>query len=553
MGFNPVTGVKNFFTTLRNAPEAQYIVSTAAESQFPSQSSLVVPEKVHYLETTTSVGQESFQSSSSNNNYALAGQQVPLPARPEKEGSGILDKVVAAAGSRWALGFVLVLLVVWGILGGVFGATDTWQVLLQDVSSLQAYFSATLLMRQQNNNTRGLLKRICNLISRSTSNERMVQSLTAEQRRTLQLSQRKIRGEILEGLKTKEDLFDKVANAVANFVGSLLALSIYTAAIILWVFLGIPAGFSDTWQLWVNTGTALEITFVTMFLQNIRSQHEHHMEKTVESIEQLDKEIEMQLRRMTGDMTPNPTIASEPPKLSTWVRGIDIYGFIIGGSIGLTISAVVFATWIAVGDDLEFDDNWWLIIGTYTGLIGFIDGFILKNVDWRETEMAKKHFDQLVAQDAAVFALIGIEVPHIAENTKTSFNQRMSNKIGHWVESTFASYFAIFTVIALLVAASAMQWTETGQLLCNTPTMIAEGFLLITLLNAHNTADVKRRLIYDNVLQRRLVLDKHLAAADDTDSDSDGESVNEKLEESGYYTRTFQVNGVDVEMGPGGI
>lgn len=530
--------VTNFFSTLRNAPEAQYTVSTAAESQFPSQSSLIVPEKVHYLETTRTVGQESFARTDSNDGV------VPLPPRPKKEGGGILDKVVKAAGSRWALGFVLLLLIAWGILGGVFGATDTWQVLLQDVSSLQAYFSATLLMRQQNNNTRGLLKRICNLLSRSTSNERMVKSLTAEQRRTLQQSQHKIRSEIIDALNTKEDLFDKVANSVANFVGSLLALGIYTAAIFLWVFLGIPAGFSDTWQLWVNTGTALEITFVTMFLQNIRSQHEHHLEKSVESIEQLDREIEMQLRRMTGDMTPNPTIASEVPKLSSWVRGLDIYGFIIGGSIGLTISAVVFATWIAVGDDLEFDDNWWLIIGTYTGLIGFIDGFILKNVDWRETELAKVHFDNLIAQDAKVFTLIGIDVPYLANNTKKSFNQRMSDKIGHFVESTFASYFAIVTVIALIITASAMQWTETGQLLCNTPTMIAEGFLLITLLNAHNSADVNKRFIWDNVLQRRLVLDKHLAAADE----SDGLSIHEK---DGYNMQTFQINGVDVEMGGG--
>lgn len=538
MGFNPITAVKTFFTTLRNAPEAQYIVSTAAESQFPSRSSLIVPEKVHYLETTRSYDQDSFRPTPDVGD-------VPLPPRPQKEGGGILDKVVKAAGSRWALGFVLLLLITWGILGGVFGATDTWQVLLQDVSSLQAYFSATLLMRQQNNNTRSLLKRICNLISRSTSNERMVRSLTAEQRRTLQFSQHKLKTEITESLHMKEDLFDKVANGVAKCVGSLLALGIYTAAIILWVFLGIPAGFSDTWQLWVNTGTALEITFVTMFLQNIRSQHEEHMEQSVQKIEELDRDIEMQLRRLTGDMTPNPTIASETPKLSSWVRGIDIYGFIIGGSIGLTISAVVFTLWISVGDDLEFDDNWWLIIGTYTGLIGFIDGFILKNVDWREDDMACKHFNKLIAQDAQVFTLIGIQVPYIADNTKMSFNQRMSNTIGHWVESTFASYFAIFTVIGLVITASAMQWTETGQLLCNTPTMIAEGFLLITLLNAHNQADNKRRLIYDNILQRRLVLDKHLAAAEDMEGYEP--SINEKSEEYYAEARPFNINGVEFD------
>lgn len=536
MGLNPIRGVKNFFTELRNAPTAQYITSTAAESQFPSQNSLIIPEKVHYLETRRELTRDF-----SHDGYD--GGVVPLPARPEKQGFNLLDKVVKAAGSRWALGFILLLLIGWGVLGAVFGANDTWQVLLQDVSSLQAYFSATLLMRQQNNNTRGLLGRICGLISRSTSNERMVKSLSKEQREMLRTSAHPIRGEILEALKVKEDVIDRMANGVSRFVGSLFALSLYTAAIIAWVFLGIPSKFSDTWQLWVNTGTALEITLVTMFLQNIRNQHEENLEKTVKSIDLLDKEIEMQLRRMTGDMTPNPTISSEPPTLSKWVKALDIYAFIIGGSIGLFISAVVFGLWLSVGDALEFDDNWWLIIGTYTGLIGFVDGFILNNVDAREAQMADKHFKKLLAQDSKVFALIGIEVPFAAENPKMSLNKRMSNAIGRAVESTFASYFSFFSVISLLIIASAMQWTETGQLLCNTPTMIVEGFLLITLLNAHNTSEVKRRSVYEGILNRRLYLDKHLAGGN---PDADGLSVYEK---ENSFIQTFTINGKDVEMG----
>ncbi|KAL1853213.1 low-affinity Fe(2+) transport protein [Diaporthe australafricana] len=544
MGLNPFRSVKTFFHDLKNAPDAQYITSAAAPTQFPSQESFNLPEKVHYLETSARLSRHFTHAS-----LEQVGQvgAAPLPPRPEKKKTNVLDAVVRAAGSRWTLGVVLLLLIVWGVLGAVFGPTDTWQVILQDVSSIQAYTSATLLMRQQNNNTRGLLQRICGLISRSESNERMVRSLTAEQRARLRSSTQKIRSEVIDSLHHKQDMFDKISNGVAKATGSMIALIIYWAGIIGWVFSGLPLKFSDTWQLDVNTATALEITFTTVFLQNIRSSHDKHLDKTVQGIERLDTEIEMQLRRMTGDMTPNPTIASEPFKLNRWVKGLDIYAYIIAGSIGLVISAFVFGTWILVGDPMEFDDNWFLIIGTYTGLIGFIDGFILKNVDAREAKLSMKHFDRLIAQDTKIFALIGIEVPASEHVVKDSLNIRISKTVGRWVESTTASWGSILTVFALLIVASAMQWTETGQLLCNTPTMIVEGFLLLTLIQAENIADEKKRVTYEDILNRRLVLDKHLAAWGGMDGDdSDGMSFDEK---DGVVVQTFNINGQDVEMG----
>lgn len=544
MGFNPFRSVKTFFHNLKNAPDAQYITSAAAPTQFPSQESFNLPEKVHYLETSARLSRHFTHES-----LQQAGQlgAAPLPPRPDKKKTNVLDAVVRAAGSRWTLGVVLLLLIVWGVLGAVFGPTDTWQVILQDVSSIQAYTSATLLMRQQNNNTRGLLQRICGLISRSESNERMVRSLTAEQRARLRSSTQKIRSEVIDSLHHKQDLFDKISNGVAKATGSMIALIIYWAGIIGWVFSGLPLQFSDTWQLDVNTATALEITFTTVFLQNIRSSHDKHLDKTVQGIERLDTEIEMQLRRMTGDMTPNPTIASEPFKLNKWVKGLDIYAYIIAGSIGLVISAFVFGTWILVGDPMEFNDNWFLIIGTYTGLIGFIDGFILKNVDAREAKLSMKHFDRLIAQDTRIFALIGIEAPASEHVVKNSLNVRISKTVGRWVESTTASWGSIMTVFALLIIASAMQWTETGQLLCNTPTMIVEGFLLLTLIQAENMADDKKRVTYEDILNRRLVLDKHLAGWGDMDGDdSDGMSFDEK---DGVVVQTFKINGEDVEMG----
>jgi low affinity Fe/Cu permease len=61
------------------------------------------------------------------------------------------------------------------------------------------------------------------------------------------------------------DLFHKIALKISRRVGSpstfLLALSI----IIIWAFTGPIFGFSDTWQLIINTGTTI-VTFLMVFI-----------------------------------------------------------------------------------------------------------------------------------------------------------------------------------------------------------------------------------------------------------------------------------------------
>jgi len=58
--------------------------------------------------------------------------------------------------------------------------------------------------------------------------------------------------------------------------------------------------------------------------------------------------------------------------------------------------------------------------------------------------------------------------------------------------------------------ASAMRWTTTAQLLCNTPTMIIEGFLLLVLIEAHCIADEVKGRHLRGVLERRLMLNRYL-------------------------------------------
>ena len=60
-------------------------------------------------------------------------------------------------------------------------------------------------------------------------------------------------------------LFSRIAGKTAGAIGSAWAFIIAIAALIAWLVSGPFLGFSDTWQLIINTSTTI-ITFLTVFL-----------------------------------------------------------------------------------------------------------------------------------------------------------------------------------------------------------------------------------------------------------------------------------------------
>lgn len=61
------------------------------------------------------------------------------------------------------------------------------------------------------------------------------------------------------------EFFRKFANRTSALVGSPWAFIIAALVIVIWAFTGPLFGFSDTWQLVINTGTTI-ITFLMVFL-----------------------------------------------------------------------------------------------------------------------------------------------------------------------------------------------------------------------------------------------------------------------------------------------
>jgi len=61
------------------------------------------------------------------------------------------------------------------------------------------------------------------------------------------------------------DAFDRLSSRIARIVGSYLAFLVACAVIIVWAASGVWFGFSNTWQLVINTGTTI-VTFLMVFL-----------------------------------------------------------------------------------------------------------------------------------------------------------------------------------------------------------------------------------------------------------------------------------------------
>ncbi len=61
------------------------------------------------------------------------------------------------------------------------------------------------------------------------------------------------------------DRFNVLSRKISQAMGNPWAFVISTLSIIIWLMLGPVFGFSDTWQLWVNTITTV-VTFLMVFI-----------------------------------------------------------------------------------------------------------------------------------------------------------------------------------------------------------------------------------------------------------------------------------------------
>lgn len=66
------------------------------------------------------------------------------------------------------------------------------------------------------------------------------------------------------------------------------------------------------------------------------------------------------------------------------------YAHVIGNGSGILITVCLFH--VNRNSKLDALENWWLVIGTYTSLFGFIDGFVLREILYSITHYEQSRF-----------------------------------------------------------------------------------------------------------------------------------------------------------------
>ena len=122
----------------------------------------------------------------------------------------------------------------------------------------------------------------------------------------------------------------------------------------------------------------------------------------------------------------------------------------------------------------------------------------------RQTDIIMQQCDALDTKDAEVAAILNVPLVSSPEMAIPGFFGQISHRVGHWAANITTVFVAATLVVALLVTASAMGWTTTAQLLCNTPTMIIEGGMLLVLMMAHMASHQYMRARLQVLLQRRV-------------------------------------------------
>jgi low affinity Fe/Cu permease len=76
---------------------------------------------------------------------------------------------------------------------------------------------------------------------------------------------RKAKDKNASGPSSFHKIFGEIANFIARATGRPLAFSLAALTVIVWAITGPLFGYSDTWQLVINTGTTI-VTFLMVFL-----------------------------------------------------------------------------------------------------------------------------------------------------------------------------------------------------------------------------------------------------------------------------------------------
>ncbi|ATY63839.1 low affinity iron [Cordyceps militaris] len=420
-----------------------------------------------------------------------------------------LDWVVWASGSEPVFLFIVAGLLAWALVGIQYGETDSWAVMISDIQAILSYLFDSLLVRQQLNGYDKMIRLTASLRSRSVSHQRMLRTVQARgqglPRDAAAELERRFQQTRADAGLPQESWLGRLSTRASDVMGHFATLCFYWVGIFVWLGFGHYCGWSDRWQLYINSATSALMVLVFAFLANIRERHALFTNRWLGLLFEADSTVERRLRLLTGDDAPNEVVEVPAPTMSHLQRAIFYYADFVGTLTGVAILVAVIVVWVAIGPAMGFSSNWWLLIGTYAGLIGLNDGFVLRNLQHELERYENDAFAEASFADLAVLDDAGVADPAAdAARPALSLSSRLSERMGTFFSHEYVVMADVVLIIGLVIGASAMRWTVTGQLLCNVPPSLIETFIMLILITGHNLGEVRRRESIEKMYLRRL-------------------------------------------------
>ncbi|KAJ5744975.1 hypothetical protein N7533_009845 [Penicillium manginii] len=436
-----------------------------------------------------------------------------------------LDASVRFAGSAPVFLFIVAGLLTWALLGIRFGNSDVWVAAISDVQAILCYIYDSLLMRQLLREYSEQQEAMVQIQSRCTSHRRMLETVKGKLgpkgiARAAELCKDEPLPP-LDGLDRAAGLFPRLVSWSAKAFGHVSTVGLYWVGIFIWLGFGPQCEWSSRWQLYINDATSALMILVFAFLACLRECFADQTNICLASIFKLDAKLERELRRVSQDELPNLTVTIAPPKESYLQMVIYYYADIIGTLVGIIILVLVIIAWVAVGPVFQFNNTWWLLIGTYAGLVGLFDSFVLRNVQSKVNEYVTEQVVSLEKQDMDLYSGLSVPVPRV-ELRPPSLSQRVSHYINTISSHLLMVVAGLILTLGCIVASSAMKWSLTGQLISNVPPSIIETFFMLILITGHNYAEKKLRADLSDIYHRRqrlLVFVEHARGVVESEED----------------------------------